>query len=138
MKVTRDVIRDLLPLYQAGEASRDTRDLIEAFLSGDPALAAEARDSQAAATFPEPPAGAMSNGRAALEYTRRLIGRRQRFFGAALACTLLPFSIAVRHGEVVWFMWRDAPDLAGVLTGVAVGCWIGYFRARRQLSVAGM
>lgn len=138
MKVTRDVIRDLLPLYQAGEASRDTRDLIETFLSGDSVLAAEARDSQAAVAFPEPPAGTMSDGRAALEETRRLIGRRQRFFGAALACTLLPFSIAVRHGEVVWFMWRDATGLAGVCAGVAIGCWIGYFKARGQLRVAGV
>jgi hypothetical protein len=33
--VTRDVISDLWPLYRAGEASRDTRALIEAFLRED-------------------------------------------------------------------------------------------------------
>lgn len=138
MNVTRDVIRDLLPLYQAGEASRDTRELIEAFLAGDPVLAAEARDSQAAVVLPEPPAGSMSNGRAALEETRRLLKRRQLFFGLALAFTLIPFSFAFSDGRIAWFMWRDATDLAGVFTGMAIGCWIGYFRARAQLRVAGM
>jgi len=33
--VTRDVITDLWPLYTAGEASPDTRALIESFLEGD-------------------------------------------------------------------------------------------------------
>jgi hypothetical protein len=35
MKVTRDVIIDLLPLYVAGEVSEDTRKLVEGFLDQD-------------------------------------------------------------------------------------------------------
>ena len=31
MKVTRDVVTDLLPLYLAGDASEDTRALVEKF-----------------------------------------------------------------------------------------------------------
>jgi hypothetical protein len=38
-RVTRDVITDLWPLYAAGEASADTRTLIESFLQGDPEFA---------------------------------------------------------------------------------------------------
>lgn len=38
MKVTRDVIYDLLPAYFAGEVSADTRALIEEFFSTDPEL----------------------------------------------------------------------------------------------------
>lgn len=34
-KVTRDVISDLWPLYKAGEASADTKRLVEAFLAQD-------------------------------------------------------------------------------------------------------
>jgi len=37
--VTRDVITDLWPLYTAGEASPDTRALIESFLKDDPEFA---------------------------------------------------------------------------------------------------
>ncbi len=36
MKITRDVISDLWPLYAAGEATDDTRRLVEHFLVDDP------------------------------------------------------------------------------------------------------
>jgi len=36
MKVTRDVIYDLLPSYFAGDASDDTRALVEAYFESDP------------------------------------------------------------------------------------------------------
>jgi hypothetical protein len=39
MNVTREVINDLWPLYTAGEASADTRALVEAFLRQDPEFA---------------------------------------------------------------------------------------------------
>jgi hypothetical protein len=39
MNVTRDVINDLWPVYAAGEASADTRALIEEFLARDPEFA---------------------------------------------------------------------------------------------------
>jgi hypothetical protein len=39
MKITRNVILDLLPLYMANEVSADTRALIEEYLQTDPELA---------------------------------------------------------------------------------------------------
>ena len=39
MKITRNVILDLLPLYSAGEVSADTRALIDKYLETDPELA---------------------------------------------------------------------------------------------------
>lgn len=42
--VTRDVITDLCQLYVSGEASADTRTLVEAFLREDPASAQEIRE----------------------------------------------------------------------------------------------
>jgi hypothetical protein len=38
-KITRDVVNDLWPLYESGEASRDTRALVDDFLATDPAFA---------------------------------------------------------------------------------------------------
>lgn len=38
MEVTRDIILDLLPLYLAGEASPDTRKLVEHHLQRDPKI----------------------------------------------------------------------------------------------------
>jgi len=40
-RVTRDVITDLWPLYSAGEASADTRALVETFLQNDREFAKE-------------------------------------------------------------------------------------------------
>jgi anti-sigma factor RsiW len=37
--VTREIIIDLWPVYASGEASEDTRALVDAFLAGDPELA---------------------------------------------------------------------------------------------------
>jgi hypothetical protein len=39
VKITRDVIADLWPLYAAGEASPDTRALVDAFLEEHPEVA---------------------------------------------------------------------------------------------------
>jgi hypothetical protein len=44
MKVTRNVIEDLLPLYLAHEVSVDTRILVEQYLETDPELANIAQD----------------------------------------------------------------------------------------------
>ena len=52
MKVTRNVVLDLLPLYLADEASSDTRALVESFLETDPELAGIVQQ-QAAAGMPK-------------------------------------------------------------------------------------
>jgi hypothetical protein len=45
MKPTRDVILDLWPLYESGEASADTRALVEQHLREDPELARLLREA---------------------------------------------------------------------------------------------
>ena len=45
MKITRNVILDLLPLYLAGEVSADTRTLVREYLETDPELAEIAREA---------------------------------------------------------------------------------------------
>lgn len=45
MNVTRDVITDLWPAYESGEASADTRALVEEFLQQDPEFARVLRQS---------------------------------------------------------------------------------------------
>jgi anti-sigma factor RsiW len=58
MNITRDVVTDLWPLYESGEASADTRRLVEEFLKGDPELARRLREDESAkllAAVPAPP-----------------------------------------------------------------------------------
>ena len=45
MKITREVVTDLWPLYLSGGASADTRTLVETFLADDPELARILKES---------------------------------------------------------------------------------------------
>ncbi|MBK9302943.1 MAG: hypothetical protein IPM94_03380 [bacterium] len=45
LEVTRDVVTDLWPLYEAKEASADSRTLVEAYLAGDDAFRSLLRGS---------------------------------------------------------------------------------------------
>lgn len=45
--ITRDVISDLWPLYKAGEASADSKRMIEAYLAADPAFRTLLQESEA-------------------------------------------------------------------------------------------
>jgi anti-sigma factor RsiW len=45
-EITRDVISDLWPLHKAGEASADSRRIVEAFLSEDPAFRTLLQESE--------------------------------------------------------------------------------------------
>lgn len=55
MKVTRDVITDLLPAYYAKEASADSRALVDEFFAQDPEFARLAKEQQDADLFAAPP-----------------------------------------------------------------------------------
>ncbi len=55
MKITRNVILDLLPLYSADEVSADTRALIDEYLETDPELANIAKQMTALERTKESP-----------------------------------------------------------------------------------
>ena len=55
MTVTQNVIHDLLPAYLAGEASADSKVLVEEFLRQNPAMARTV-EAMRANPLPEPPA----------------------------------------------------------------------------------
>lgn len=136
MTVTRDVVLDLLPLYLSGEASADTRALVETFLATDPQLARIAGDGVAHPGDP-PPADDDTQARASLARTRRLLQQRQIAFGVALALTLMPLSFMFSGNRLVWAMWRDAPAAAVLCLVGAAGCWIWFARVRAALQAPG-
>lgn len=53
LNVTRDVVADLWPVYESGEATADTRALVDAFLASDPAFAAKLRATPAMNPLPD-------------------------------------------------------------------------------------
>ena len=134
MEVTRDIVIDLLPLYQSGEASKDTRAAIDEFLRKDPSLAHMA--SQDAGTI-LPVTGAGELERRTVTRTRVAIRRRSWVLGAAIWLSLLPFSFAFRGGRVTFFMLRDQPE-SMLLLLVAAMLWFVYARMTRSIRTAGL
>ena len=137
MNITKDVIADLMPLYEAGEASADTRALVEAFLKADPGLLSERSVDQTLKTAVAP--AVEQERRRALERTVSLLKRRQTFFALALCFTLMPMSFTFSSSTgISWLMWRDAPDAARAFVAGAVVCWAVFLKVRSQLRATGI
>lgn len=131
MNVTREVIKDLLPLYQEGEVSRDTRELVEQFLAKDPEL----REQVAAASAIGPRRVVIrqevDQALATLEKTKAALGRQKRLQFFAILLSLVPFSFMFKNGEIKYMLLRDAPLSAIPLWGGAAVLWYFYARSRR-------
>jgi hypothetical protein len=109
MKITRDVVSDLWPLYLADEASADTRALVDAFLREHPELARELRavEELPATGITMPP----DEEARALARTRDLVSgrgwlRRLRLF--ALAMTGLAILHTAGQMETLYRIAHDA------------------------------
>ena len=138
MKVTREVIVDLLPVYVSGEASPATRTLVEEYLSQYPELMEQVLrlKSEDLLDFPEvtvPPELAMRS----LRRTKTLLAWQRWLFGLGMFFTLfsLSFETNISGGRIreFHFLFRDSPLFASFLA-IGICCWIAYFVVRRQLS----
>lgn len=138
--VTKDVIRDLLPLYAAGEASADTRALVEEFLAKDPDLRAVA-DSARACEIPSVPRpeGLESLECETLDRTRRLLARKTWLAAFSLLFSLAPIAFAFdSRGGLVFLMARDQPALAAFSLALALLGWVVFLDTCRKLSATGL
>jgi anti-sigma factor RsiW len=97
MKISRDVILDLLPVYLAGEASADTRSLVEEYLETDPQLAKVAKESAAAKLPGDIPVPLTQEDQMeAFKETKRLLLQRTVILAGVIAVALLScFSLAL-------------------------------------------
>lgn len=137
MNITKDVINDLLPVYLAGEASGDTRDLIEDYLRRDPEMAAAVRAEAAknvALLHAIAPVPADDHEKATFERIRQHNRYRTQFFVFAMIFALFPFSTSFADGHVTWIMLRDSPKQAGMFWIISGLCWIARGVLTRQRS----
>jgi predicted anti-sigma-YlaC factor YlaD len=103
MEPTRDVIKDLLPLYLAGEASADSRALVEEHLGRDRDLAELAR--QWKSQLPGPPPAPVRPDAQALAYqeARRQISNRIITLAAVIAGGVLAVAATALVGAMLMF-----------------------------------
>lgn len=138
MSITRDVIKDLLPLYMAGEVSEDTRRLVEEFLQHDPELArvvrAAAHDRLSEETLPPLRKEIEME---TVRRTKRLLRLRDAFYWIAVFLTPMPLAVYDTSWGSGWLI-RDLPLVAATFALAAAGTWCAYFSLRRRLSATGL
>jgi len=124
MTVHENVILDLLPSVRSGQASAESRALVESYLDAHPQIA------KFAALMPTPDPGLELR---ALGRTRRELGRASWEKALAITFTLLPFSFAT-DGTHFRFLLADQPGMIVGLAVCAAAFWARYFLAvkRRQ------
>jgi anti-sigma factor RsiW len=135
MNVTRDVVKDLLTVYLADEASADTRALVEEWLRSDPDLAADV-DRARRNGLPPVEAPAPTIERRALDRTRRYLRARAIVMGAAIYFSVLPLTITFGSDGFHGLLITDWPSRVVALSVAAV-LWVIYYRMSRRLSVSG-
>ena len=122
LNVTRDVVADLWPLYESGEATADTRALVEEFLKTDPEFATTLRT--AAVVLPPPVSLQPEAKLAALKRTRDLV-RGNGWLGGlrlfAIVMTIFSFGRIVADTS-----WDVSPRGFIVDAVFAVMSWTAY------------
>ncbi|MEP7135195.1 MAG: hypothetical protein ABI904_09710 [Chloroflexota bacterium] len=131
MKITRDIITDLLPVYLAGEASDDTCKLIDEFLKQDPDFAKLIAE-QETPLAESPTIILKENEMQTLEKTKKLLWQRSMYMGFAIFFTL--FTVAFKFGpEGVHWIWEGTPIQAVVCVAVGILMWVKYAQTSRTL-----
>ena len=136
MKITRDVIADLLPLYVAGDVSADTRVLVEEYLAGDAdmrSLLARQRTDSPLPPVDMPPDRELQ----ALRRVRRSVAVQRWVFGLAsfLTAMALTTELSFENGHLVGarLLFSSSPAILAELIIPAAVLWIVYFRSKRRV-----
>ncbi|MBI4908613.1 MAG: hypothetical protein HY820_33645 [Acidobacteria bacterium] len=133
MTVTKDVIHDLMPLYLAGEASDDTRRLVEEYLRAHPEELPA--DEQISLPTVDPPAAVEM---ASLDRARKLYGRRSVALASALALSYAVFSFRFNRIGLSFVLFRDLPAVAWVLLAAAAMMWVVFVVLHLRWAATGL
>ena len=131
MKITRDVIYDLLPAYFAGDVSTDTRALIDEFLVTDPEFARMTSRFQRLFNERAADGGERGQERKELERARGRAERRQISAAFAIAYSLaaaFPLAMDFLRGQP--FQGKSL-FISAVFAAVAFASTIGWLTTRR-------
>jgi len=122
MNVTRPVISDVWPLYASGEASAETRALVEAFLAEDAEFARTLRDSSGLVLgAPSAPALPADVELKALTKTKRRLWGYARLLQLAMLFSVMAFGRIVSDTS-----WDVSPRNFIVVASIAAVFWIAF------------
>ena len=121
--VNRQVISDLWPIYTSGEASADTRALVEAFLAADPAFGRTLHESSGFTL------GVSSAPSLAADHELKTLAKtRQRLWGYLWLLQLALLFSALAFGRIVSdTSWDVSPRNFIVVASIAGVFWIAFF-----------
>lgn len=136
MKVTRDVVKDLLTVYLADEASRDTRAFVEDWLRTDPELARQAEQA-GRLDLPVVPALPPTIEKRALDRTRGQLRWRSILLGVAIYASTLPLTVTFNRAGFNGLLIDNWPERLVVIS-LAIVLWVIYWRMSRRMRVSGL
>ena len=131
MKITRDVITDLLPVYLSGEASADTKALVELFLKDDPEFAKLIEEN--GAVLPDSQIKLSKDTEMdTLNKTTKLLRDRSTYLAFTIFFLLLPASFRGGKDGFQW-LWADMPLSIVIFLAFGIIFGIQYLRISRKL-----
>lgn len=139
MNITSEVITDLLPIYFSGDASTDTKSLVEEYFRNNPDFERMARSAgtplETLRTAPPLAAGSEKEKRD-LESVRCGLNRRKWLFALSLFLTLSPLSFYFTQGRLVPLLSGDTLWEAAFEWSMAALFWSLYFAQPRRRTAA--
>lgn len=133
--VTRNVITDLWPLYLSGDASDDSRRLVDGFLAADPDFARALRDTG------HPSLGVGAAPSLPPDHELKTLARiKRRLSGPHWLLQLALVFTALAFGRIVSDTSFDVSPRHFIATAVVAACsWVAFFvvlfRGRRSVLV---
>lgn len=134
MKITRDVVMDLLPIYLADEASEDSRLLVEEYLAEDPTLAKLVERSKKKQWEGEIPVPLnKEHEMKSFEKTKNLMFQQKLFLAMAIATTLL-FAAFRFDSEGVEWLWIHSPEIGWAVFLAMTIFWTAFLNVSHLLN----
>lgn len=138
MHITQDIILDLWPLYEAGELSPDSNELVESYLASHPDFARQLKTVDEAMLFESASIpGELDADSQLINRIKRQLRIRSLLFFLAMVCSVLPFSF----GQVSWsdrtgvhWLWMDHPHWAFGIGGIGLVLWLIYYLLNRSIN----
>jgi hypothetical protein len=140
MTVSDAVMNDLLTVYLAGEASAETKAMVEEYARGHPSYAARLHQ---AASLPNPdslrmPAPPPDQHLQTLQRTREFLRLRTIFTAGGILFTLLPLVFTFGDGGVQFLILGRHPGLLWACWSLAAASWAARYVMHRQVRLTGV